>query len=208
MKTTQLKAQARADMGKRFTKQLRKAEKVPGVIYDNSAVTHIVLDHKELTKAVYTADTYIIQLDVEGTQQDAIIREIQFHPITEKMLHVDFLSIAGDREVDVMLPVQLVGTPAGVVKGGKMAVKLRKIKVKGIPSKLPDYVEVDVSRLGLGETIKVGDIKNDKLTILSASSAALASVEIPRSLRGAALAAIKAEEAALAAGAAAEGAEE
>jgi large subunit ribosomal protein L25 len=184
MKTTQLKAQARADLGKRFTKQLRKSDQVPGVIYDNSAVTHIVLDQKELAKAVYTAETYIVQLDIEGTRQDAIIREIQFHPVTERMLHIDFLSIAGNREVDVMLPIHLVGTPVGVAKGGKLTVKLRKLKVKGVPSKLPDYVEVDVSGLGLGATIKVGDIKNDVLTIMSPASTALASVEIPRSLRG------------------------
>ena len=193
MKTTQLKAEARTDLGKRFTKQLRNAEKVPGVIYDNSAVTHIVLDAKELRKAVYTPETYIVQLDVEGTPQDAIIREIQFHPVTERMLHVDFLSISGDREVDVMLPINLVGTPIGVAKGGKLVTKLRKLKVKGIPSKLPDFVEVDVSRLGLGGTIKVGEIKNDALTILSPASAALASVEIPRSLRGVAVAATEDE---------------
>lgn len=194
MKTTQLKAQARADMGKRFNKQLRKTDKVPGVIYDKSAVTHITLDDKELRKVVYTPETYIVQLDIEGTKQDAIIREIQFHPVTEKMLHIDFLSVEGGREVDVNLPVHLVGTPVGVAKGGKLTTKLRKVKVKGVPANLPDFVEVDVTKLELGATIKVGDIKNDTLTILSSPSAALASVEIPRSLRGVAAAAAGDEE--------------
>ncbi len=189
MKTTQLKAEARANLGKRYTKQLRNSEKVPGVIYDNSAATHIILDDKELRKAVYTPETYIIELDIEGTKQDAIIRDIQFHPVTERMLHVDFLSISGDREVEVMLPIRLVGTPVGVAKGGKLTTKLRKLKVRGVPAQLPDHVAVDVSRLGLGGTIKVGEIKMDTLKIISPASAALASVEIPRSLRGAATAA-------------------
>lgn len=183
MKTTALKVQERTDMGKRFTKALRKENKVPGVVYDNSAAKHIVIDAKEVRKAIYTADTYIVQLDIEGTQQDAIIREVQFHPVTEKILHIDFLRVS-DKPVEVMLPIRMVGTPVGVIDGGKLTTKLRKVKVKGVPASLPDSVEIDVSPLKLGSSLKVEDIKSEGLVIVTDASTAVAGVEVPRSLRG------------------------
>ena len=185
MKTTELKAYPRTDLGKSVTRQMRREGKVPGVVYDNSNAIHIVLDYRAVKPTLFTKDTYIVKLDLDGQTHDTIIREAQYHPVTEKILHVDFLKVSDDKEVILTLPIKLEGNPRGVLQGGKLISKLRKIKVKGIPSQLPEFVEVDVSDLKLGTTIKVGEAKIEGLNVITSPSAAIASVEIPRALKSA-----------------------
>ena len=189
MKTLDLSVIERTDIGKASNKQLRREGSIPGVLYDNASVTHLAVNVKELRPAVYTKETYILNLAIEGGETvQAIIREAQFHRVTEKPLHIDFLRVSADKEVILELPVVLVGTPAGVSKGGKLVTKLRRIKVKGIPQNLPDSVEIDVSALDLGGTIKVADAGITGLQVITSQSAGVASVEIPRALRSAAAA--------------------
>ncbi|GAB4411626.1 MAG: 50S ribosomal protein L25/general stress protein Ctc [Bacteroidia bacterium] len=185
MKTIELKAAPREQIGKRVNKDLRGANKVPAVIYHNSEATHIILDERSAKQAIYTPDTYLVKLDLDGQWLDAVIRESQFDPITEKLLHVDFLQVDERTPVTLTLPVRLIGTPVGVTKGGRLVTKLRRIKVKGIPAQMPQAVEVNVADLDLGGTIKVKDAQIEGLQIITSPSAAVASVEIPRSLRSA-----------------------
>lgn len=206
MKTTELKAFVRDETGKKNTKALRKDGKVPAVIYDNSAVTHIYIDAKASRKIVYTPDTYIVKLDVDGKVVDTVIREMQFHPVKDYLEHVEFLRVSDEKEVEVVLPIKMVGTPKGVTVGGKLTVKLRRIKVKGIPSQLPENLEVDVRNLEMGGTIKIEDVDFGDIKIMTSSSAAIASVEVPRTLRSSTAKAAAAAEGA--AGAAEEVAEE
>lgn len=185
MKTIELVANKRENVGKRVAKDLRNDGKVPGVVYSNGEATHIYLDGKAVKLAVYTPETYIVDLDVEGKKVHTIVRKADFHPLTEKMMHIELLEINDNKPVIVTLPLVMSGTAVGVTKGGKLAVKLRKISVKGIASQLPDKVSVDVSHLDLGQTIKVGDVSFEGLQIVTPSSAGIASVEIPRALRSA-----------------------
>ncbi len=185
MKTIELIAQSRETIGKRNTKDLRNAGSVPGVIYSNGSAQHISIVEKEMKPVIYTADSFIINLNIDGNITSAIIRDTDFHPVTEKMTHVEFLAVTDDKPVTVSLPLKMVGVPLGVTKGGKIAVKLRKLAVKGIPSKLPDFVEVPVKDLDLGATIKVSDVDFGDLQVMTAASAGIASVEIPRALRSA-----------------------
>ena len=185
MKTIDLQVQRREDTGKRVAKDLRKEGKVPGVIYDNSKATHITVDVQAARKVLYTEETYVVNLDIEGEKQDVIVRNADFHPVTDILQHVEFLRVTDDRPVSVSLPIKLIGTAAGVIKGGKMAIKLRRLNVKGIPSKLPEKIEVDVSGLDLGESIKVMDANIEGIKVLTAPSAAIATVIIPRALRSA-----------------------
>ena len=196
LKTLDLSVVERTDIGKAANKQLRREGSIPGVLYDNAGVTHLAVNVKELRPAVYTKETYILNLAIEGGETvQAIIREAQFHRVTEKPLHIDFLRVSADKEVILELPVVLVGTPAGVSKGGKLVTKLRRIKVKGVPQDLPDSVEIDVSALELGGTIKVSDAGITGLKVITSQSAGVASVEIPRALRSAAAAKEAGEEA-------------
>jgi large subunit ribosomal protein L25 len=186
MKTTDLVVSKRAETGKKIIKDLRKADQIPGVIYDHGNAIHISVDSKEVRKVIYTEDTYIINLDVEGDKMDAIVRSADFHPVTDRMQHIELLRVTDERPVTLTLPLKFEGTAKGVVKGGKLTIKLRKVKVKGIPSKLPERIMVNVSGLDLGETIKVKDAKvAEGVQILTPASAAVASVIIPRALRSA-----------------------
>ena len=186
MKTTELTAYAREERGKRSLKDLRKEGKIPAVIYHNREATHITLDYKTSKEVVFTPDTYIVKLNIDGGESaDTIIREVQFHPVKDTIQHIDFLQVTGDKDVILSLPIKLTGSPAGVAKGGKLLQKLRKLKVKGVPTQLPDYVEVDVAELDLGQTRKVGEADFGDIKVLTSPSAGVASIEIPRSLRSA-----------------------
>jgi large subunit ribosomal protein L25 len=187
MKTTELKAQVRETVGKSENKALRKSGMVPGVVYNNSEATHIQVNFKELKPILFSRDTYIIKLEIDGKVSDVIIRESQYHPVTEKLLHVDFLQVNDDKPVILTLPINLVGAPLGVTQGGKLVTKLRRIKVKGIPSKLPEKVDINVAKLELGQTIKIVDANIDieGAQIVTNASTGVASVEIPRALRSA-----------------------
>ncbi|MEL6670830.1 MAG: 50S ribosomal protein L25 [Bacteroidota bacterium] len=186
MKTTDLKATKREDQSKAFTRQLRREGKVPGVLYKKGEAESLYTDYKELGKSIYTPETYIVNLDLDGGSQSTILREVQFHPVTEKILHVEFLAIDDKTPVTIQLPVFLTGKAEGVSKGGKLRTSLRKVTVKGIPSELPEKVEVNVSGLDLGQTIKVSEVDFGDLNVVTSPSTAIASVEIPRALRSAA----------------------
>ncbi len=184
MKTTSIPAQPRTDLSKAATKQLRRDGKVPAVLYGGNTANSIMLDYATAKTILFTQETYIVQIEVDGKVSPSVVREAQYHPVTDKILHIDFLQLAEGQAVEVVLPLKMVGTPKGVIKGGRLMPKLRKLKVKGIPSELPEFIEVNVSALELGQSIKVGDLKTD-LNITSSLSAAIAGVEIPRALRSA-----------------------
>lgn len=184
MKTTSIPVQPRADMSKAATKQLRRDGKVPAILYGENGSQSILVDYADAKKVLFTADTYIVQLDVDGKTKNTIVREAQYHPVTDKIMHIDFLEVVDGKAIEVVLPLRTVGTPKGVITGGRLMQKMRKLKVKGVPAELPEFIEVDVTKLALGQSIKVGDLKTG-LQITSGASAAIASVEIPRALRSA-----------------------
>ncbi|MEM7654842.1 MAG: 50S ribosomal protein L25 [Bacteroidota bacterium] len=187
MKTIAMQAALRERTGTRDTKATRRSGRVPAVIYDNAKATHVHVDYKEALQVFYTKDTYIINLGVEGEQMDVIVRDADFHPVKEKLQHIEFLRVSGDNPVVLQLPVTLTGKAVGVAKGGKLTTKLRRLKVKGVPSQLPEEIVVDVTDLDLGGTIKVGEagIDIEGLEVVTSTHAAVASVEIPRALRSA-----------------------
>lgn len=195
MKTIELKANTRESLAKSVTKQLRREGKVPGVIYRNDQANHIYLDYAAAKKILFTSDTYLVKLNLDGAVRDAIVREAQYHPVTEKVIHIDLMAVADDKPVTLNLPIRLVGSPAGVKEGGKLVHKLRSLTVKGLVSKLPESISIDVSSLKLGNTIKVGDAKIEDIEIVTSASTAVASVEIPRALRSAGLEDAAADEA-------------
>lgn len=183
MKTVELSAYPRKLSGKAGLKAIRKAEQVPGVIYGSGEPRSIAVDYVPFDKVLSTPETYIFHLDVEGTQVKAVIRELQFHPVTDKILHVDFLRVDGKNSIEVELPIRLTGTPKGVMNGGKLVQMLRKIRVAGVPNQLPEAVEVNVTALTLGKTIKVSDVEVEGLTITSPADAGIAAVVIPRAVK-------------------------
>ena len=183
MKSVEVKGQARPNVGKSNIRETRNAGMVPCVLYGSGMNQSIAIPVNELKKAIYTPDTMLVKLDIDGTVQNTIIREIQFHPVSDEVIHADFFVVQEDKPITVSLPVQLTGSSVGVQAGGKMLQKLRKANVKGLFKDLPERIKVDVSALDLGKTLKVGDVSYEGFVITNSPNAAICTVEIPRSLR-------------------------
>lgn len=183
MKTIEIQGSVREGVGKSATKKVRNAGNVPATVYGLGDPKNIAIPYNDIKKALYSPETYIINLDVEGASTSTIIQEAQYHPMTDNIVHVDFLRISDEQPVEVKLPIKLVGNAKGVLSGGKLVALMRKIKVRGIPSQLPDRVEINISKLELGQTITVSQANVEGLEITSPASAGIAVVDIPRAVR-------------------------
>ena len=185
MKSLEIVGFKRANLGKKEAKQLRLDSYVPCVMYGAGEQVHFSAPAILFRELLYTPEVHIVDLNVEGTVYRAIVQEAQFHPVNEMLLHVDFLQLQDGKEVKMDIPVKYVGVSPGVQQGGKLVSKLRKVKVKALPENLPDYVEVNISDLELGKSIKVNKVQPTNYTILTNPLAPIATVTIPRALKGA-----------------------
>lgn len=189
MKTFEITGTSRTEIGKKITKTLRAEGKVPCVIYGGEKNLHFTLTEKELHHLIYTPHVHIVDLTIDGQKLKAIIKDLQFHPVSDALLHMDFLQISDAKPVVIEIPVKLHGLSEGVKEGGKLALRLRKLKVKALYTNLPDILDIDISGLKLGQAIKVGDLSFDNLELLNAKNAEVASVNLTRAARGLAAAA-------------------
>ncbi len=192
MQTFDINGTKREIGGKKLAKQLRREGLVPCVVYGGKDEIVFSVPEKDFMGLVYTPNIYIVNLNVDGATKKAVLKDIQFHPISGNILHVDFQEIFDDKPVTIGVPLKIVGNSEGVKAGGKLQVEMRKLNVKGLPANLPDILEVDITNLGLGQVIKVGSLHYDNLEILNAKSAVVAAVKMTR----AAVSAAKAEAAA------------
>ncbi len=167
MKSLTINASQRESVGKKATKALRNAGKVPCVVYGGDTIIHFAAEEIAFKKLVYTPDvhTVVIALD-NGIKVNAILQDIQFHPVTDKITHIDFVQIFDDKPITMEIPFRTVGVSKGVLNGGVLRYNLRRIKVKGLASKLPDVIEGDISNLKIGNKLLVTDIASDDFTIL------------------------------------------
>jgi len=191
MKTFDLNGTVRAELGKKATKAERASENVPCVLYGGAENTHFTTTASDLRKLIYSPEVFIVNLDVDGKKCKAIMKALQFHPVTDKVLHIDFLQLEENKPVVVELPVKLEGLAEGVKAGGKLALEMRKLKVKGFYTQIPENIVIDVTSLGLGKSIQVGKVSVENLEILNAKNAVVAQVKLTRAARGAAAAAGK-----------------
>lgn len=189
MKVFELKGTLRTDLGKKATKADRVGDNVPCVLYGGTENVHFNATVSDLRKLIYTPEVFIVDLTVAGKSCKAIMKALQFHPVSDKVLHIDFLEVSENKPVVVEIPVQLNGLAEGVKAGGKLALEMRKLRVKGLFTNFPERINIDVTDLGLGKTIQVGALKLDKLEILNAKNAVVAQVKLTRAARGAAAAA-------------------
>ncbi len=185
MKTLEIIGFKRANLGKAQTKELRNESYVPGVLYGGAEQVHFYAPAILFRDLVYSPEVYEVDLNIEGTHYRAVLQDIQFHPVNEMLLHVDFLELNDEKTVKLDIPVKFVGNSPGVMAGGKLVTKLRKLKVKALPANLPDAIEVDISDLELGKSIKVSKIKKGDYEILTSGNAPVATVTIPRALKSA-----------------------
>jgi large subunit ribosomal protein L25 len=186
MKTFVLTGSKRESIGKKAAKAYRSESLVPCVLYGGTEVVHFNVTKDGIRKLIYSPEVYIVDLNVEGNTCKAILKDSQFHPVSDDLLHVDFLQIFEDKPVVVELPVVLEGLAEGVKAGGKLSLEIRKLKVKGLYKNLPEKLVVNIENLGLGKTVQVGKLVFDNLELLNAKDNVVASVKLTRAARGAA----------------------
>ncbi|WP_462317323.1 50S ribosomal protein L25/general stress protein Ctc [Marinilabilia sp.] len=185
MQTIELKAAKRENLGKTATKQLRNEGQVPCVLYGGEETLHVSAPLKDFNKLIYTPSVHIVKLNVNGKVYDAIIQDVQFHPVSDDAIHVDFLQVFEDKPVTIEIPVKLNGLAAGVKAGGKLNLEKRKLKVKALAKDLPDVLDIDITKLGLGKGIQVGHLSYDNLELLNNKNQVVVSVKLTRAARAA-----------------------
>lgn len=209
MQSVQVSGEIRENLGKKFSKAVRREGLVPAVLYGQGDPIHFTLKPLDVRSLVYTPEFKIAELTVGGKEYKAIVKDYQFHPVTDALRHIDFLALIPGHTIKVQVPVTFVGDSPGVRAGGKLQVAVRRVKVKTTPENLVDKVVLDVSELELGSAIRVRDIEAaEGVEIMNPPGQPIASVEVPRALRSAATAEAKEAEGAEAAEGEAEAAAE
>jgi len=186
MKTIALKGAPRTELGKKSTKALRNANLVPCVLYGGEQNAHFSVSPKELRDLIYTDEFRVASVEVDGKTYSAIIKEVEFHPVTDRIMHVDLLELVEGQAVKAEIPLRLVGAAKGVRVGGVLMQKIRKVKIQTTPDKLSAVINVNVDELELGKSIRIRDIQVEEgIEIINNGGIPIASVEIPRALRSA-----------------------
>jgi len=180
MKSLAISVKKRDNVGKASSKALRNQGKVPCVLYGGEKQVCFYAHENDLRKLVYTSDVFLVELDVEGTKTSCVMQDIQFHPVTDNILHVDFLEVFEDKEVTVEIPVILNGLAIGVRNGGNLLFRRKKIVTRAVPSKLPDAIEIDISDLSIGQFVYIRDLKSDDYSFLAPDGSVVVGVKTAR----------------------------
>ncbi len=193
MKSIEIKGTARTIAERsseqaRALKAIRKNNGVPCVLYGGGENVHFTVRTEELRNLVYTPHIYVVDLIIDGKKENAIMKDIQFHPVKDTILHVDFYRIDEAKPIVMEVPVQLEGLAEGVKAGGKLTLQMRKLKVKALYNVIPERLVINVSHLGLGKTIKVGELSFEGLELLNTKESVVCAVKLTRAARGAAAA--------------------
>jgi len=180
MKTASLSGSLRENVGKKDSAQIRKEERVPGVLYGGKEQKHFTVAKLDIDRLVFNPDTFLITLDLGGHKADAIIKEVQFHPVTDKIIHIDFFEVSATKPVKVQLPVRTTGTSEGVLGGGRLAINFRKLEIKGLTSDLPECIEIDITKLNVGDKVRVAHLNIPGCTLTQAGSAVVVDIRSTR----------------------------
>ena len=195
MEAVAFSGQIRTELGKKSTKAVRKEGRIPAILYNKDENIHFTTTHKEVKKMIFTPKFKIAELSLDGKTHRCFIKDIQWHPVTDEIVHIDFLSLIDGHPVKLDIPVRFEGIAVGVRNGGKLQQNLRRIKIKTTPEKMVDELSLDVSALELGQAVRVRDIQQvEGVEIMTSSSTPVAFIEVPRAMRSAAAASEEAGE--------------
>jgi len=180
MKTAQLSGSLRSNVGKKDATALRNAELVPCVLYGQGEQTHFAVKRNDIDKIVFSPEVYLVELEIEGKKAKGIIRELQQHPTKDTIQHVDFLELNDTKPVSVGLPVRVIGSSKGVMAGGKLMQTFRRLNCVGLAKDLPEAITLDVSKLKIGKSVRVGQIEIPGVKFLDPANAVVVSVKMAR----------------------------
>lgn len=186
MKTVVLKGQIRESVGKKDAKKLRAKDIIPAVLYGGEEPIHFSVPFADLRKIIYTPSIYLLEIELDGEVHHAKMQDVQWHPVDEKILHIDFLKIQQGKPIRIDVPLNVSGLAKGIKMGGKLNTNLRRLKVKASAEYLPDTIDVDVTELGIGQGIKVADLNIENVEFLDVKSNVVVSVGITRAAKSAA----------------------
>src|SRR5690554_1057461 len=191
MKTFELKGEVRNDFGKKASRTYRREGLIPCVVYGGHDEENLnfVVKQGDVRNLIYTPEVFLVNLDLGKNKMLAMVKELQFHPVREDVLHIDFLHVFEDKPVVIEIPVRLKGLAAGVRSGGKLSLDLRKLRVRALAANLPEELVINVEKLALGKSIQVGDLSFEGLELLNAKNAVVCRVQLTRAARGDAAAA-------------------
>ena len=180
MKSLAISAKTREKVGKSDSKALRNQGKVPCVLYGGEKQVSFYAHENDFRKLVYTSDVFLVDLDIDGTKFSAIMQDIQFHPVTDKILHIDFLQVFDDKEITVSIPVKLTGLSIGVRNGGNLMHRRKSIITRALPANLPDAITIDISDLKIGMFVYIKDLRSDVYDFLAADNSVVVGVKTAR----------------------------
>lgn len=180
MQSITIKGTKRESVGKKETKALRNADKVPCVIYGGGNTIHFSAEEKAFKKLVYTPNVYTATIELDGENFSAILQDIQFHPVSDKILHIDFYQLFDDKEIAMNIPVKLIGSSPGVMNGGNLRFTNRKLRVKALPMNLPDEIVADISNLKIGDKLFLSELLDDKFSYLHPENMVVVQVRMSR----------------------------
>lgn len=184
MKTVSMSGSLRENVGKKDTKALRSEDKVPCVLYGGSEQQiKFSVPKKDFIPLLFTPDTNYVKINIEGKEHNAILQDIQYHPVNDEVLHADFLRIFDDKPIKIAVPVKTTGTAPGVLQGGKLTLKMRKVKLYGLPNDIPQEVVVDISKLNIGQGIKVSEISVPNVEFMEVKSSVIVAVKATRNAK-------------------------
>lgn len=166
MKTIEIQGSLRKELGKKSSKKIRKSGMVPCVIYGGNENIHFQAHENSFKNLVYTHNAHLVKLDLDGKEMKVVLKDIQFHPVTDRIIHADFMQVFDDKPVVISLPVKITGESVGVKAGGKLRVKRRHLKVKGLVADIPDEIVIDITDVKINHSVKVGDLSFERLELL------------------------------------------
>lgn len=194
MKTASLSGSPREGVGKKDAAELRAKGQVPGVLYGGSEQVHFHVNEVQLNKLVFTPETYRLNFEVGGTTYDCVVQDIQFHPVTDRIVHIDLLQVFADKPIRVKLPVRTTGTSVGVRNGGRLHIVYRRLPVVGLADQIPEDVSVDISSLDIGDSLRVGGLSFEGFSVPLNESAVVLGVRRTRAAMSAAAGEVEGEE--------------
>lgn len=180
MKTIEITGTLRTELGKKSSKLIRKSGNVPCVIYGKDKNIHFHAHENSFKNLVYTPDAHLVNVDIDGTKHKVVLQDIQFHPVTDKIIHVDFMEVLENKPIVISLPIFVTGDSVGVKAGGKLRIKKRTLKVKGFADDIPEHLPIDITEVKIHHSVKVGDLSYDKIELLDPKITTVLSVATSR----------------------------
>jgi large subunit ribosomal protein L25 len=180
MKTIEINGSFRKELGKKSSKELRKANNVPCVIYGGKENIHFYTHENNFKNLVYTPDAHLVNMKIEGKEFNVVLKDIQFHPVSDRIIHVDFTEVAINKPVIIGVPIKVTGDSVGIKAGGKLRIRRRSLLVKGLANDIPEFLPIDITEIKIHQSVKVGDLSYDKIELLDPKKSMVLAVATSR----------------------------